>query len=112
MSSSKNGNGYDVYPELILPQGITYNSTRQDVLKAYGKPTLVMEVPVLNEIEYVYYSDDYVSMMELTFSSVNDQLKRIEIKDEIWFKGNAKYEENVKNRISLLREDALKSIQE
>lgn len=102
----------DLYPELVLPQGITYSSTRQDVVQAYGKPTLVVRNEPRNETTYIYYSDDYVSTMEFSFVDGNNSIRRMTISDEFWFNGNAEYIDYIKKLIRESREGNLKLIQE
>ncbi|WP_130837323.1 DUF6612 family protein [Lachnoclostridium sp. Marseille-P6806] len=56
----------DKYPEVMLPDGITWGSTSEDILKAYGEPE---EEPfVSKELGYTVYNwfDDFTYKLKLT----------------------------------------------
>ena len=54
------------YPEVMLPEGITWGSSEDDIIKAYGKPE---EEPYVSaELGYTVYNwfDDFTYKMKLT----------------------------------------------
>ena len=53
-------------PELILPGGITWGSTAEDITKAYGNPSVdVYRVDDLGYTRYTYNSSDYTYYIDL-----------------------------------------------
>lgn len=54
------------YPSIALPQGISYHSTREDILNAYGMPWIIYRK--VDRASYIYYSEDFMKRLEIEIS--------------------------------------------
>lgn len=60
---AKSGN----YPTVVLPKGITWNCSLDDVIAAYGKPSHTYRSDINGYWEYTYEDTDYDYSLRMTF---------------------------------------------
>ncbi|MDS0525840.1 hypothetical protein NNC19_09140 [Clostridium sp. SHJSY1] len=63
---------------LVLPKGISFSSTKDDVIKAYGNPTRTSEQDTST---YMYYEVDSYQKVEINIDKKSGKVSRIELQN-------------------------------